>query len=131
MTMGPAIVAMAWLERVEFSAANPVVVFGRVPFFFFVAHLAVIHAVTVALNFLRYGAAPFLLEAGPSMGGPRSAFPPDYGFSLWVVYAVWVAVVVALYPACLWFARVRERRYQTRHALTRTIGASALHENAS
>jgi len=47
----------------------------------------------------------------PSMGGPREVFPADYGFPLWVVYAVWIFVIVALYPACRWFARLRQRRH--------------------
>ena len=34
------------------------------------------------------------------MGGPAALFPRDFGYDLWVVYAVWVTVVVTLYPAC-------------------------------
>jgi hypothetical protein len=26
-----------------------------------------------------------------------------YGFILWVVYLVWIALIIALYPACNWF----------------------------
>jgi ABC-type spermidine/putrescine transport system permease subunit I len=44
------------------------------------------------------------------MGGPANLYPPAYGYSLWVVYAVWISVVVMLYPACLWFARLKARR---------------------
>jgi hypothetical protein len=44
------------------------------------------------------------------MGGPRSLFPPDFGFDLWVAYAVWAAIVLALYPACRWFADWKSRR---------------------
>ena len=41
---------------------------------------------------------------------PFSA-PPGWGYSLPVVYAVWIGVVVALYPACRWFAGVKQRRH--------------------
>jgi hypothetical protein len=44
------------------------------------------------------------------MGGPRASFPPGFGFDLWVVYAVWVAVVAMLYPVCRWFAGLKQRR---------------------
>jgi hypothetical protein len=54
---------------------------------------------------LRYGHAGFLF--GPLLG---EQYPPGYGYDLWVVYAVWIAVVGMLYPLCLWFARVKERR---------------------
>lgn len=110
MTLGPAIAALAWLERVRFSPHNPLIVFGRVPFFYFVTHIALIHLVAIGLGFLRYGAQSFLLLPLPSMGGPSQHFPPGYGYSLWVVYAVWLGVVAALYPLCRWFADLKRRK---------------------
>jgi uncharacterized membrane protein len=110
MTLGPALIAMAWLERKQLSAANPLIVFGRVPFFFFVAHLAVIHALAIILGFLRYGMQSFLLLPAPSMGSMRKIFPPDYGYDLWMVYMVWIGVIVLLYPVCRRFAQLKQRR---------------------
>jgi len=111
MTLPPALLAMAWLERVRLSAENPIIVFGRVPFFYYVVHLAVIHAVAIVLGFLRYGKASFLLLPPPSMGSAMDAFPANYGYSLWFVYAVWVAVIVMMYPMCRWFAHLKQRRH--------------------
>jgi uncharacterized membrane protein len=110
MTLGPALLVMAWLENVRLSSTNPLIVFGRVPFFFYVVHLAVAHALAIVINFFRYGRASFLLLPPPSMGGPREIFPPGYGFNLWVVYAVWIAAIVMLYPVCRWFAHLKQRR---------------------
>jgi uncharacterized membrane protein len=110
MTLGPALMAMAWLERFPFRSTNPLIVFGRVPFFYYVAHMFVAHAIAIAMNYARYGAHSFLWIAPPSMGSPNNLFPPDYGFSLWTVYAVWIVVLALLYPACLWFARLKQRR---------------------
>jgi ABC-type spermidine/putrescine transport system permease subunit I len=45
----------------------------------------------------------------PSMGGPREEFPPSFGYDLWVAYAVWLVIVLALYPLCLWFSRIKQR----------------------
>jgi hypothetical protein len=87
-----------------------VIVFGRVPFFFFVVHLALIHALVIVLGLFRYGRASFLLLPAPSMGGMSKMFPPGYGYDLWVVYAVWVAVIAMLYPVCRWFAQLKQRR---------------------
>jgi uncharacterized membrane protein len=109
MTLGPAIVAMGWLDRIRFSSANPLIVFGRVPFFFFLVHLALIHAIAILLGLLRYGPRSFLLMPAPSMGGSRQMFPANYGYDLWVVYAVWIAVIAILYPACRWYGRLRQR----------------------
>jgi uncharacterized membrane protein len=110
MTLGPALLVMAWLENVRLSSTNPLIVFGRVPFFFYVIHLAVVHALAIVINFFRYGRTSFLLLPPPSMGGPREIFPPGYGFNLWVVYAVWMVVIVMLYPVCRWFAELKQRR---------------------
>jgi uncharacterized membrane protein len=111
MTLGPALIVLAWLERLRFSASNPFIVFGRVPFFYFAVHLAVAHIIAIILGFVRYGPAPFLLVPAPSLGGPREMFPPSYGWSLWVVYAVWLAVVLMLYPLCRWYAQLKQRRH--------------------
>lgn len=111
MTLGPAMVALAWLEQFHFRFTNPLIVFGRVPFFFYAGHLLLAHLIAIALNVVRYGAKSFLLIAPPSMGSSSALFPADYGFPLWTVYAVWVAVLLLLYPACLWFARLKQRRH--------------------
>jgi uncharacterized membrane protein len=111
MTLGPAMVVMAWLENFHFHFTNPLIVFGRVPFFYYGAHLLLAHLIAIGMNFVRYDAKPFLLIAPPSMGGASKLFPVGYGFPLWTVYAVWVVVLVLLYPACVWFARLKQRRH--------------------
>jgi hypothetical protein len=110
MTLGPAILLLAWFERVRLNSINPMLIFGRVPLFFFIVHLYVIHALAFPLALLRFGEASFLRNPLPSLGGSANLYPADFGYDLWVVYLVWVAVLVVLYPVCLWFARVKERR---------------------
>ena len=110
MTLGPAMLFLAWTDRVRLGERNPLLVFGRVPLFFFVLHIPVIHAAAIAMNALRYGAAPFVFLPPPTLGSPRELFPPDYGWDLWVVYAVWIAVVGSLYSVCLWYMRLKARR---------------------
>jgi uncharacterized membrane protein len=110
MTLGPAMLFLAWIDRVRVSDGHPLLVFGRVPLFYFVLHIPLIHAIAIGLTWLTYEAAPFLFLPPPTLGTPRDVFPPDYGWDLWVVYAVWAAVVLALYPVCLWYARLKARR---------------------
>lgn len=111
MTLGPALVLLAWFERVSFSRTNPLIVFGRVPLFYFVLHFFAAHAIVVVLAVATYGAAArsFMFQPVPSMGGPAQAFPAGFGWGLWVVYVVWLGLVASLYPVCLWFSRVKER----------------------
>jgi uncharacterized membrane protein len=111
MTLGPALTVTAWLDQLHFSSTNPLIVFGRVPFFYYAAHLLLAHAIAIVMNFARYGNKHFLWIAPPSMGSPSELFPPDYGYPLWVVYAVWIVALLLLYPACLWFSRLKQRRH--------------------
>jgi uncharacterized membrane protein len=110
MTLGPALIVMAWLERVQLAESNPMLVFGRVPFFYFVVHLAVIHAVAILISLMRYGRTPFLFLSAPSLGGSREMFPADFGVSLFTVYVVWIAIVVGLHPLCRRFAQLKRDR---------------------
>lgn len=106
MTLGPALVALALLDRRALGAQHPLVILGRAPLFYFVAHFLLAHLVTAALAFARYGAAAthFIFTPVPSMGGSRTLYPPGFGYDLWVVYAVWIGIVLALWPACRWWA---------------------------
>ena len=114
MTLGPAIFILAWLDKRPLKAANPLVTFGRVPMFYFVLHFYAIHVLVVLMAWVRYGhhAASFIFNPLPSMGGPRDLFPQNFGYSLWVVYIVWIVIVASLYPLCRWFATIKAtRRY--------------------
>jgi uncharacterized membrane protein len=104
MTLGPAIASLAWFERLSGPVARFLIVFGRVPLFYYVLHIFLIHAVALAL--------------GAMAGFPPSTFlkpfffkpPPAWGYGLPAVYAIWVAVVLALYPVCRWYAGLKARR---------------------
>ena len=111
MTLGPALAWLSWLDDRPLGRSNPLIVFGRVPLFYFVLHFFAAHLAIVVLSFLQYGWAAngFMWQPVPSMGGPAKTFPPGFGYDLWVAYVVWIAIVVALYPLCRWFAAVKER----------------------
>jgi uncharacterized membrane protein len=112
MTIGPALLLLAWFDRRRLAASNPLVVIGRVPFFYYVTHFWALHLLAACMAWLKYGVAsfPYLLAPVPSMGGPRDLFPPAFGYPLWVVYVVWVGIVAAVYPLCRWFAGFKARR---------------------
>ena len=112
MTLGPALLVLASFDRRELSRDNPLVVFGRVPLFYFVLHFVAAHVVIAALSLIQYGGAAwaFIFHPVPSMGGPKELYPAGFGYDLWVAYAVWGTIVIGLYPACRWFASVKARR---------------------
>jgi uncharacterized membrane protein len=102
MTLGPAILWLSFLERPAGALARPFVVFGRVPLFYYVLHLPLIHLMAVVYAFSKYGPAASTID--------MLHIPADYGVGLPVIYAVWIATVLMLYPACAWFARLKSRR---------------------
>jgi uncharacterized membrane protein len=98
MTLGPALMLLALFDRMRVSPANPLVVFGQVPFFFYVAHLYLIHALALLAALLVFGAGLIPLrqtEAGLALPG---------------VYFVWLIVLLLLYPVCRWFADLKAQR---------------------
>lgn len=106
MTLGPALLVLAWLDGLRLAPGNPLLVFGRVPLFYFLVHLFLIHGLTVPLALLRYGHAGFVFGSPPT----RESYPAGYGYSLGTVYVIWLVVVAVSYPLCRWFAAVKQRR---------------------
>jgi hypothetical protein len=88
---------------------RPALTFGKVPLFYFLVHVPLIHLLAVVACYARYGQVHGMFET-PSVSQFPVAFPPGWGFSLPVVYLVWACVVVLLYPLCSWFAAVKQRR---------------------
>jgi uncharacterized membrane protein len=107
MTLGPAIVFLAVFDRPLPDWTKPVIIFGRVPMFFYLLHIPLIHGGAVLLDFARFGWSPLWLR-GPWEISPLSV-PPDYGVGLPWVYLIWIAVVLVLYPPCRWYAGVKQR----------------------
>jgi len=108
MTLGPALIVLALLDRGTPRFLRPVLAFGRVPLFYYLLHLPLIHGLAVLLACIRHGHAEWFF-ANPPAGGPPPV-PADYGYSLVIVYLIWIGVVVALYPVCRWFSDVKRRR---------------------
>jgi len=111
MTLGPSIIALALFDREREPGAllRPFVTFGRVPLFYYLLHVPLMHVVAVVFAYVKYGRAEWLFLNWPPPNQPQLE-PEGYGYNLWVVYAVWLGVVAALYPLCRWFATVKARR---------------------
>jgi uncharacterized membrane protein len=109
MTLGPAIALLPALEHARGWLARAMVVFGRTPFFFYLLHIPLIHAVACMLSLSRYGTiVPWLFLNHPL--GVSEPPPDGWGYNLAVVYLVTTAVVVGLYWPCRWYAEVKKRK---------------------
>jgi uncharacterized membrane protein len=105
MTLGPAIALLPLLERARGPAVELFHTLGRVPLFFWLLHVPLIHLIAVGFSLWRYGEViPWLYR------NPPTPLPQGYGYDLVTVYLVTPAVVAVLYPACRWFAAVKRRR---------------------
>jgi uncharacterized membrane protein len=108
MTLGPALLLLALLERINTAnaLARALIIFGQVPLFYYALHLIVIHAAAILFSYARYGEASWLFGTDWMF---RAGLPEAYGYGLPVVYLVWLGVVILLYPICYWFASVKKR----------------------
>ena len=104
MTIGPALVLLGYLQNMNSKMIAPLTLFGRVPFFFYVTHLAFLHA----LSMLYFGLTIGSYDPNWQMSGP-DAFPAGYEPSLLRGYIAWLFVCIVMYYACRWFAGIKQR----------------------
>jgi uncharacterized membrane protein len=104
MTLGPALLFLALFDGGTPRWLRPVLVFGRVPMFYYLLHLPLIHGLSVMVHLIRFGQAEWLY--GDASGVKP---PPEAGFNLPIVYLAWAVVILLLYPACRWFAALKSR----------------------
>ncbi len=105
MTLGPMFLVMPALERAHGPISNTLAVFGRVPLFFYLLHIPLIHAVAMLVSLVRGDdGLPWLIGNHPVMIGPA---PEGYRWSLPLLYAVTALCVAMLYLPCRWFAARR------------------------
>lgn len=102
MTLGPALMMLAAFENVRGPVAGWITIIGRVPFFYYVVHIFLLHALAVLYAWMAFG------DPAALIGTPHK--PTDYGLGLAGIYVVWLSVVVSLYPLCRWFAGIKRRR---------------------
>ncbi len=106
VTLGPALLLLAYTEKLQGRIAQYIIALGRVPMFYYVVHLYVIHLVAVlaalatGFEFSDMIFSTWVTDS-PNLRG--------YGFSLGTTYLVWISIVLALFPACLWYDRYKLR----------------------
>lgn len=108
MTLGPTIALIPLLERVNGKVVGWIRVFGRVPFFYYILHIPLIHLLAIVVSLVRTGEVTPWLFANHPMGNPP---PPDgYTWPLGLLYGVFAVALFILYFSCRWFAEIKARR---------------------
>ena len=103
MTIGPAILFLAWVRNVRTSLAKFITVYGRVPFFYYILHFFLIHLVSAICYLARGHSVEEGLADSPNLIAPKFVAPGE-GYSLGVVYVIWILIVLFLYPFCKWYS---------------------------
>lgn len=100
--IGLPLLLLAFIEKIKNGFTRIMVVFGRTAFFYYIIHLYLIHLLAVIAFFIRGDHT--VQDAFNSMQNLPFLFViPGEGYTLAVVYGVWAAVVVSLYPLCKWY----------------------------
>ena len=103
ITLGPAIIFLAFAERPLNKLTQFISTYGRVPMFYYLLHIYLIHLLALlAAQLSGFGWSAMISNYFPQVKG--------YGFSLAVVYLIWIGVVLVLYPLCKWYDK-----YKTNH----------------
>jgi len=102
MTLGPALMLVAVADGAQRMIVGWITTFGRVPLFYYIAHIYLLHASAILFAWITIGSAVF-----------AATYRPDgYGLGLVGIYTLWLAVVTLLYPLCAWFAAIKQRRIE-------------------
>jgi uncharacterized membrane protein len=132
MTLGPSLLLLAWFDKLttdKFTTDkrttdkqttdktasqhpkssglfSPLIVFGRVPLFYYILHLYLIHGLAIVVALLFHQPAAWLLHGAFFL----NRIPSGYGHNLPFIYLMWITAVVILYFPCRWFMAVKKRR---------------------
>jgi uncharacterized membrane protein len=108
MTLGPVLLALRALDGRTPTVLRPARVIGKVPMFYYLMHILLLHLVALAASLARYGTVRPAVES-PTLDRFPMTQPPGWPAPLPVVYLIWICVVAALYPFCRWYAEVKRR----------------------
>jgi uncharacterized membrane protein len=107
ITLGVSLLCLLAFQRMRGLLARVLLAYGRTPLFTYVLHIYAVHGASLVVAMLAgYPAAyhvNFLMD-------PFRLYKAGFGFNLVVVYGVWLAILIGLYPASRWFAEVKRRR---------------------
>jgi uncharacterized membrane protein len=106
MTLGPIIALLPLAERAHGWFARALSIVGRVPMFYYLLHIPLIHLAALFVMLLREGQ----IHSDWYATAPYTFLPPEHRWGLPLLYLVWALVVVILYFPCRWFAGLKTRR---------------------
>jgi len=125
ITLGPAFLFLYAIENIKNKLTDFLTVYGRVPLFYYIIHVLVIHVVAVLGIAISGGDWTLMILTMDSfMNGSLAG----YGYSLGVTYLIWMGIVVSLYPVCLRYMKYkasnRDKKWLSRPELQHGVKKS-------
>jgi uncharacterized membrane protein len=109
MTLGPALLLLGLFENGVPRLLRPALILGTVPLLFYVLHFYLIHLLAAAASYLRFGEVANTFRS-PDLAHFPFTQPTGWGAHLSIIYLIWIAVLVLMFPLCYWYARFKRRR---------------------
>ncbi len=108
MTLGAALVVLSLTENIHNRLTSIFIVYGNVPFFYYLLHFYLLRIVNVVLFFVSgYNTSQIITQNSPAL------FKPDtFGYSLGGIYLIWLFVITALYFPCRWYSNYKKTHNQ-------------------
>ncbi|WP_172406568.1 DUF1624 domain-containing protein [Pedobacter sp. AJM] len=106
MTLGPAMLFLAFSERLKNIGSRIFAIYGSVPFFYYILHFYLLHTFLVIAFFATGFTGKDIVQI------PFYFRPVNFGFNLIVVYLIWFSVAALLYLPCKWFKRYKQTHRQ-------------------
>ena len=104
MTIGPSLIILYFTENIKNKVADYVVMIGRVPLFFYVIHIYIIHLLSIlGIIYAGRNIIDIILTAKSRIVASLA----NYGYNLFVVYIIWILVIVILLPLCKWYNKYK------------------------
>jgi len=108
MTLGPVIALLPFAERMRGGVAKVLTTFGRVPMWYYLLHIPLIHALALVVSLVRTGRIDsWLFTNFPSAPADQ---PPGYRWSLGLLYLIWAIAILMLYFPSRWYANRKATR---------------------
>jgi uncharacterized membrane protein len=104
ITLSIMFLILSLAERIKNIFTDVVIVYGKVPLFYYLIHWYIVHSILLIILFSQ-GFHWHDLQFGPfNFGRPKQ----ESGLPLWGVYIVWISVVIFMYPLCKWYGKYKQ-----------------------
>ena len=110
MMSGSMFLILSLAEGRQNKFIDIVTVYGKVPLFYFLIHLYILHSLMLIMVFMQGFTWSAFIFGGFNFGRPKSGS----GVALWAIYLIWISVLIVLYPLCKWYGLYKAKHKENK-----------------